>query len=465
MARAPIDQQALTEPLAVPSDVSERFALLLANTCGVRALPLPGQGSLTIGRGSDADLQIYDQAVSRVHLRIDVLLPRGPARVDTSELVQLVDLGSANGTYLRGERMRAGEPRALAPGDTIELGNTLLVLRRHIPARAPEPEPKPSQLERGTCEPELGEEMRAVLRRADRVAASDIPVLILGETGVGKDVIAERIHNASRRGNARFLRLNCASFSASLLESELFGHVKGAFTGATGAKQGLLQAAAGGTVLLDELGELPLELQAKLLLVVERREVLSVGAEQARPIDVRFIAATHRDLHARVRQGLFREDLYHRLNGVPIAIPPLRERRSEIAGLARLFATNAARSLGRLPPALAQDALQILLRYPWPGNIRELRSTMERAVVLGDQEVVHAHDLLACLERDLERADSDLQHVPERGSERERILAALGACAGNQSRASRLLGMSRNTFIARLKKYGVARPLAQRECE
>jgi two-component system response regulator AtoC len=346
--------------------------------------------------------------------------------------------------------------------------------------------------------------MQRLYRLAERVADSTICVLLLGETGVGKEVLAETIHRRSPRAGKPFLRLNCAALSESLLESELFGHERGAFTGALQAKPGLLEAAHGGTVFLDEIGELPLSTQAKLLRVFEGHEVIRVGAVKPRSIDVRFIAATNRDLEQAAQQGLFREDLYFRISGVSLVIPPLRERTAEIEPLARAFMRQAARDRSRRLPSIAPDALRWLHEYSWPGNVRELRNVIERAMLLcGDGPITLDHlptekmgatlpsrpfrmappppppprvprpqagaalpaggavaptlppqrapgppgdDTTAELRRRIEEA------------ERERILQALDACAGNQTRAAKLLGISRRTLVSRLDQYNIARP-------
>lgn len=298
-------------------------------------------------------------------------------------------------------------------------------------------------------EPMVSDSFRPVQELADKTAASMMSVLLLGETGVGKDVLAERIHRASPRAQGPFLRLNCAAFSPTLLASELFGHEKGAFTGATSPQPGLLQSANGGTVFLDEVGDLPMELQAKLLLVLERREVLPVGAVRPRPLDVRFISATNRDLPREVATSAFRSDLYFRLNGITIEVPPLRARVAEIEGLARLFASEAARSIGKETPELPHEVLAMLHAYSWPGNVRELRTVIERAVLLSSDCVVRAQDISLA-------ANSGVTEV-------QQITETLARCGGNQSRAAKLLGMSRNTLIARIAKYGLARPLPPRK--
>jgi DNA-binding NtrC family response regulator len=288
-----------------------------------------------------------------------------------------------------------------------------------------------------------------------QVAVGTIGVLILGETGVGKEVLANEIHRAGGRSSRPFLRLNCAAFSETLIESELFGHEKGAFTGAVQAKPGLLETAAGGTVFLDEVGELSLVMQAKLLRVIETREVTRVGGLKPRSIDVRFVSATNRNLEEEVEKKQFRQDLYFRLNGVILTIPPLRERVTEIEDLSRRFAREAAQQLGRSCPGFSDGALAILRAYAWPGNIRELRNTIERAVLLCSGDRIEVHDLPS------ERMVSKTRGTSAEGgaqSERDRINQALRECAGNQSRAAKLLGISRRTLVNRLDEYGIERP-------
>jgi DNA-binding NtrC family response regulator len=320
-------------------------------------------------------------------------------------------------------------------------------------------------------------------RLVERIAGSNISVLVLGETGVGKEVMAERIHRLSPRRDRQFLRLNCAALSESLLESELFGHEKGAFTGATQAKIGLLESAPGGTVFLDEVGELPTAMQVKLLRVIEERRVLPVGALKTRPIDVRFVAATNRDLEEEIARGRFREDLYYRLNGVSLVIPPLRQRVDEILGLAAEFTRRAARDNGRsAPPGISAEAQQLLRAYSWPGNIRELRNVVERAVLLcGDGRWILAEHLPAETMRatfspapaadlpappepprppEVDVAFSKVEQLRQAvaDEERARIVEALAACAGNQTKAAGRLGIARRTLVKKLARLNIPRP-------
>jgi two-component system response regulator AtoC len=287
-------------------------------------------------------------------------------------------------------------------------------------------------------------------------------VLLIGETGVGKEVCAELLHRRSPRAARTLLRLNCSALPEALIESELFGHEKGAFTGAAVARPGLIESADGGTVFLDEIGELPPPAQVKLLRVLDRREVMPVGGRSERIVDVRFVAATHKNLEAEIAAGRFRQDLYYRLAGMTIRIPPLRDRKDEIEPLARRFLDAAARRQGRPPVALSAEALLALQRHPWPGNIRELRNAIERALVVcgaGPIEVPHLP-----LERE-PTGDSGPHTgpIPKIGSlgdeleeiERQRIEAVLVATGGNQSEAARRLGMSRGALLARLRAWGL----------
>jgi two-component system, NtrC family, response regulator AtoC len=322
--------------------------------------------------------------------------------------------------------------------------------------------------------------MQRVRAIATRAAPSNINVLILGESGVGKDVLARLIHQLSPRAGKPFVALNCASLTESLMESELFGHDRSAFTGAMTAKVGLFESANGGTVFLDEIGEMPPSMQAKLLQAIELREVRPVGAVRSRPIDVRFLSATNVDIEAAVAKGTFRGDLMYRLNTLTLSVPPLRERRDEIEALAAAFVTQACRDAGRELVTISGDAMACLMGYRWPGNIRELKNVIERAVVLCEgSEIVAGHLPLEKMrpaagemievrhggERDgqggrLGRVAMNLPPLddPARERERQRILDALDTCAWSQTRAADLLGISRRTLVSKLDEYAIPRP-------
>jgi DNA-binding NtrC family response regulator/pSer/pThr/pTyr-binding forkhead associated (FHA) protein len=301
--------------------------------------------------------------------------------------------------------------------------------------------------------------MKELHRVIERVALGNISVLLLGETGVGKEVIAETLHARSPRRDQPLVRLNCAALSETLVESELFGHEKGAFTGAKEPKLGLMEAADKGTLFLDEVGELPLTTQAKLLRAIEQREVLRVGAVKPRAVDVRVVSATNRDLEADVRTGRFRRDLLYRLNGVSLEVPPLRKRRSEIGPLVRTFLARSAAQLGFEVPSCTAPTLELLEAYAWPGNIRELRNVIERAVLLAQGGVIEpVHLPFEKLSTRWTEAIDEDQLTPADRTRKGRIVEALDLYAGNQTRAADHLGVSRQTLSKWLDAYGLKRP-------
>jgi len=297
-----------------------------------------------------------------------------------------------------------------------------------------------------------------------RIARTPISVLIQGETGVGKDVVASMIHDLSPRAKAPLMRINCASLPETLMESELFGHERGAFTGATGSRPGLLEAADGGTVFFDEVGEMPRSLQAKLLLTVERLEITRLGSRETRKIDVRFVSATNRNLRAEVDQGRMREDLYYRLNGISVTVPPLRERVSEIEPLALRFVGETCRRFGVPPITLSAAAIAALVAHPWPGNVRELRHAIERTVLLAPTATIQPEHLRLDSPggvrggTDLHRLSPDATSRIDATSERNRIESALASCGGNQSRAAELLRMPRRTLVRKIAHLRIVRP-------
>jgi len=296
--------------------------------------------------------------------------------------------------------------------------------------------------------------MQDVLKRAARFAASDAPVAIVGETGTGKEVVARILHANSPRAAKPFVAVNVAALPAELLESELFGHGKGAFTGASSARRGLFEEADGGTLFLDEIGEMPLTLQAKLLRALQDGEVRRVGENRAFAVDVRIVCATHRDLAELVRAGAFREDLYFRLKVLTLKVPPLRERRDDILPLAVQFLSEQSRRLEGFTP----EAEALLLRYRWPGNVRELQSAVLHGAALAAGPDVSAEDLpddvrfstTAVTSRGL-HASEDVTSLAE--VERRHILHVLDACGGSQAEAARVLGIGRNTLWRKLREY------------
>jgi DNA-binding NtrC family response regulator len=540
--------------------------------------PLLSTGTFTIGRSSNCELEIDDQSISRRHAILCV-----------SETVTIEDLGSANGTVVRGRRVAFGHPTEIAVGELVGLGNASIILQRHsqpvrprkllthdyfeslledhcaretrsgtgfallrihVDRRAPAsfvedaigellresdtlgkfgpheyevllPDMPPASaelakqriegglLERGlTCSifvalcPRDGRSASQLIARAkqppardkptvpgtgivvndtqmqrlhrlvEQIAGSNICVLLLGETGVGKEVFARAVHSASPRAAGPFVEVNCAAITETLLESELFGHEKGAFTNAVTAKPGLLELAHGGTLLLDEIGDMPLSTQVKLLRVIEDSQLRRVGGLKTKQIDVRFVAATNSDIEAQVGQGAFRRDLFFRLNGVTIMIPPLRDRPAELEPLAQAFISRARLHHGAPPPALAPEALELLRRYPWPGNVRELKNVIERAALLcGTGPIRPEHLALGKLPSprlltwptgtrprlpdDPSSSETPPPSHPRKGSQEEQqwIMQTLERAGGNQTVAARLLGISRRTLVNRLNDY------------
>jgi DNA-binding NtrC family response regulator len=298
----------------------------------------------------------------------------------------------------------------------------------------------------GTCQA-----MEAVFERIDRIAASDAPVLILGETGTGKELVAQELHERSPRKSRPFVALNCGAIPGELLESELFGHRKGAFTGAIRDRKGRLLEAQGGTVLLDEIGEMPLQLQVKLLRVLQEECVTPVGGDRATPIDVRFLAATHVDLEAAIAAGTFREDLYYRLRVVDVELPPLRDREDDILVLARAFLAEQEGGW-----SFAPDAVSALLGHPWPGNVRELRNRVQRAALIADRDppVLCASDLDLLTPT---REHDSLSEAVE-AFKTKLIRETVARAGGNRTEAARVLDIDPRTIYRHLN-----RPISEQE--
>jgi DNA-binding NtrC family response regulator len=298
--------------------------------------------------------------------------------------------------------------------------------------------------------------MRAVFSLVEKIAASELPVMIRGESGTGKDLVARAIHFQGPRRRRPFLSENCAAIPESLLESELFGHVRGAFTGADRAREGLFERADGGTLFLDEVGDMPPPMQAKLLRVLEDGLVRPVGGEKVIPVNVRVVTATHRDLAGEIRAGRFRQDLLYRLQVLTIELPPLRERPGDIALLVASFLERIARERGRKPTPIDDGALAILERHAWPGNVRELQNVLQRLDLLAGNRAITA-ELLAN-DPALGRA---LEASPRRGvfslraGEKAELERALKAADGNRVQAARLLGISRATLYRKLERHGL----------
>ena len=425
-------------------ELSQSLCLLVVSEGAVVTHKLPERGRTVIGRAPESGIAIATGDLSRHHLAIDV---------DGSG-VWLEDLASTNGTRIRDRLLRAGDRIKLEVGDALELGSTIAFLQ-YLPAPSAKARMRSVAPDATPAGPVVIDPvMVALFRVIDRLAVGSLPVLVLGETGVGKEVVAEQLHARSARSARPLVRLNCAAFGEQLLESELFGHARGAFTGATEHKEGLLVSADGGTVFLDEVGELPLLLQAKLLRVLENSEVLPVGAVRPVHVNVRFVAATNRDLARSIERGAFRSDLYHRLDGATLVVPPLRARRAEILPLAERFLRRAARKHGLGSPSLSDAAIAWLEGHAWPGNVRELRNTIERALLLAESPSIGIENF-TCTQVD---PATPVLCVSDNDPIRARTLTVLAACNGNQTRAARDLGIARSTLVKRLDAYGTPRP-------
>lgn len=435
-----VDAQAVRDP--------SRATLLILSPEGTRQLPVPEQGRLTVGRHPDSDICLEDPLVSRRHA---VLCFEGMRTVAE-------DLGGANGTEVGGTRLEAHAPQVVGLGVPVQIGGTVLWVRHAAPSPAVDEDLVHSP------------RMRAVYEEATQIARGRLSVLVLGDTGVGKEVVARALHARSPRHAQPLVTLNCGALAESLLESELFGYEKGAFTGADRPKPGLLEAADQGTMFLDEVGELPLSVQVKLLRVIENQEVMRLGALQSRRIDVRFVAATNRDLQADAENKRFRQDLYFRLAGTTLVVPPLRDRPEEIMPFARYFAAQAAKDAGLPTPDFTDMAETRLHQLPWPGNLRELKNAVTRAVLLCrdgrvDEALLPALSTQAAVPAPPAgpghwyQAAAPTQGLTEvQLQERARVVTALQETGGNQTRAARRLGVSRQTLVKKLDRYGLPRP-------
>ena len=400
---------------------------------GARMFSLkPGQ-PFNVGSHDDNDLVLSDSFVSGFHCRISSRRGRWT----------IADLGSTNGTKVNGLKITEAELPAPA---TIEVGKATLTFEA-IPRESEAGSPTVFQGMIATSRV-----MREVFRLIERFADATEPVLVFGESGSGKELVARALHDLSNRDDKPYLALNCGALNSQLIESELFGHIKGAFTGATRDKIGAFEATSGGTLFLDEVGELPLDLQPKLLRVLETKTVRAVGSTKEVPVDTRVIAATHRNLEKMVIEGAFREDLFHRLFVLSLSIPPLSQRADDISVLAKHFLQAQAPR----PMKLAADAKKSLEMYSWPGNVRELRNVIVRAILMTDGNTIRASNLQFTKDafsrpRDARRT---LRHRDQ--NERERIVSTLKAVNGNKTEAARVLRMSKSTFYDRLRRYGIA---------
>ena len=400
-------------------------------------------GTTLVGTHPNNDLVLTDKTVSRYHLELQV----------KSDGIKVTDLDTTNGTKLGGTRIGS---ITVTGASKLRLGKTteiqLIPDDENVDVPAFLSDRFGSVLGTSNC-------MRDMFALLQRVATTDATLLMEGETGTGKEAIAESVHRASHRANAPFVVVDCGAIPKDLIQSELFGHIRGAFTGAHSDKTGLIEAANGGTLFLDEIGELDIELQPQLLRVLEKREVRKVGDTTARSVDIRVLAATNRDLRQMVREGTFREDLYFRLAVVRAAVPPLRDRRDDIPALVSHFASRAGGEGFAVPPTMMDE----LCNYDWPGNVRELRNVVERALSLGTTGLP-AHRATTAGGSPIAPAPTDdMLDLPFKeakgqlieGFERAYLTHLLGKHRGNISRAAADAGIDRNYIHRLVKKYGI----------
>jgi DNA-binding NtrC family response regulator len=428
-----------------------RYALLVVHAGGSETVALEPGVPVVVGRRPPSDVCVQSGKLSRSHARF-TLDPAGVVRVE--------DLGSTNGTWVQGARVEAAE---IAPGGEVLLGDALVTVQATAPADA-------VVASAGGGPPEdapiaAAPAMRALLETAARVAASSVPVILQGETGTGKEVVARFLHEQSPRAARPIVCVNCAAIPAQLVESTLFGHERGAFTGAAQRQIGVFEEADGGTVFLDEIAELPLPAQAALLRVLETGRFARVGSPREIAVDVRVVAATHRDLEALAEGGAFRADLYYRLAVMVLSIPPLRDRAEDVEPLARRFMARARGRVRAIDPA----AIALLRAYAWPGNVRELRNAIERAVVLARGDTLRPEDLPARVReaaappaaapRPTEPPPSAVDLRAQVQAYQVRVLVeTLEATGWNQSEAARRLGMPIRTLSNRVKALGLKKP-------
>jgi DNA-binding NtrC family response regulator len=422
-------------------DVRSGMLMVVAGTDVGLRLPL-GPMPISVGTAQLAQLRLSDPTVSRVHCQLS---PRPDG-------VRLTDAGSTNGTFVDGLRIRDAD---LTAGANIRVGATTLRLELGSEVvRVPLAEQNSfGKLVGGSLE------MRRLYAILERVARTETTVLIQGETGTGKELVARELHEHSERAAGPFVAVDCGAIAPNVIESELFGHVRGAFSGAVSDRRGLFEEANGGTICLDEIGELPLSLQAKLLRALENREVRRVGSNAARPIDVRLLASTNRPLAQSVNEGAFREDLYYRLAVIELVLPPLRARREDVPPLAQHF---YERFSGKREP-LPAELLSSMLTRSWPGNVRELRNFIERCVTLGG---FHLAPRAASSAESGEFAQTTLgvdlgkplKEARDEAVERFELLyleTALRRAGGNVTRAAELAGVSRRFLQRTIARLGI----------
>lgn len=450
-----------------PDDDTARLSVSISN--GMSVDMRLGLKEVRIGRSRECELLLPDPTVSRLHARVFRVghqyfladTSRNGTHVDGKRITQVLlesgrifRIGPYQIHFLRETLADPPlDPPTAAEGSREEAGRSGTVIR-------PAP-PGPFAL------PGFVGSSRVIVKLLEdvhRVAVSDLPVLVEGNTGSGKELVSRGIHEASPRKERPFVVVNCGAISPDLIESELFGHEKGAFTGATVQRRGAFELAHGGTIFLDEIGELPLPLQPKLLRILEQKEIKRVGGNETILVDVRVLAATNRNLREEMLRKTFRDDLYFRLGAVTLHVPALRERREDIVPLALHFLSETSARLGRPAPFLSTKAAEFLSAYDWTGNVRELRNAVQRAIVMSGADTLGPEDfsfLVPGSDSCREPVDDNAQTRWEQ-SERNNILAELSRQGWNKTRAARELGIAKSTLFEKLKKYGIRSPKIDR---
>jgi len=423
-----------------------------------------GLKEIRIGRSREADLLLPDPSVSRLHARI----------FRVGDHYFLAD-NSRNGTFVDGKRVSQVQ---LEGGIAFRIGPYQIHFSReknpHLPPEPPTVVPgsvtdhpplisRKAQAKTYCITSEMigySNKIKELFKNIWKVAASDFPVLVEGETGSGKELVSRGIHESSLRKEGPFVVVNCGAISPELMESELFGHEKGAFTGATTQRRGAFEIAHGGTIFLDEIGELPLRLQPKLLRVLEQKEIKRVGGNETIPVDVRVIAATNRNLRTEVSDRNFRDDLYFRISTITLSVPPLRDRREDILPIATHFLADVASRANRAVPELSGLAAECLSSHDWPGNVRELRNAIQRAVVMCEGSSLGPRDFSFLVPADPVPAENVSEQSLSRWeqSERNNLLTELTRQKWNKTRTARELGIAKSTLFEKLKKYGIRMP-------
>lgn len=470
-----------TQHVRVPSDA--RFVIVVTSPVESFVVPfVDDAATLVLGRSPECDIRLAHPSVSRRH-----------ARLSLGKYCSVEDLRSRNQTIVGEIALEAGGRTELRPGAVVRLGEATVEIR--CARGASEGRTRGGVLPADPVKRFVSGHpaIQAVFDTVARVAATDIPVLILGETGVGKEVVAEAIHIQSARAKGSYVKVNCAAIPSELFESQLFGVERGAFTGASNGTPGFLEAASDGTLLLDEIGDMPLAMQAKLLRVIETGELTRIGSVRPRRIDVRFVCSTNCDVEGLVAAGRFRADLFYRVSGVTVRVPALRERPEDILPLAEFFLACATRQTGSEQVRFSPTACSALLGSAWRGNVRELKNVVQRAVALcGRGEIFPEHLGISHAERPTRRPGDPLACTlqlpratevagvestgggrkegapPEfrnrlRAFEHDQIVAALTKTGGNRTRAARLLGIARRTLITKIERLGIDMPPPSRE--